>query len=381
MRQFPRLESFLASALLPVALCFAALVAMLAATPVAAQRGGGSSSIPGSGNSPASLQVFSIRGRVVDSRSHAQIEGVRVELRGYTGSTVGTALTRVGGDFEFHNLSPGSFELMAQQAGFHTATLRIDLTNISILGVTVELESTSDPSSANPGAPPVSARDLAIPRKAHEALEKGLALQYEKSDYPGSIKQFERAMHAYPDYYEAETEVGIAYLRLKNNENAEQALRKAVEISKEKYSDALFWLATLLNDTRRFADAEPFARKGVELDANSWETNAELARSLLGQNHPREAEESALAASKLQPDNALLYLNPREHSQPRRKCPRADRGFEQLSPARPHGTHGGSGPRPTEAIAAGIAGCAKCFAASGPDGGVSGAAQRRAHEI
>ena len=304
MRQFPRLDSSLAAALLTVAISFTTLLP----SPVAAQRGGGSNSRPGSGDSTASLQVFSIRGRVVDSRSHAQLESVRVELRGYTGSTVGTALTRVGGDFEFQNLSPGSFELIAQQAGFHTATLRVDLTNMSILGVTVELESTSDPSSAIPGAPPVSARDLAIPRKAHEAMEKGLALQYEKSDYPGSIKQFERAMHAYPDYYEAETEVGIAYLRLKNNDSAEQALRKAVEISKEKYSDALFWLATLLNDTRRFADAEPFARKGVELDANSWETNAELARSLLGQNHPREAEENALAASKLQPDNALLYL-------------------------------------------------------------------------
>jgi tetratricopeptide (TPR) repeat protein len=90
--------------------------------------------------------------------------------------------------------------------------------------------------------------------------------------------------------------------------SAEPALRKAVELSREQYLDALCWLATLLNDSRRFTEAEPLARKALEQDSSSWQANAELARSLLGLNNPAEAKQRALAASKLQPDNSSLYL-------------------------------------------------------------------------
>ena len=139
-------------------------------------------------------------------------------------------------------------------------------------------------------------------------MQKGMDLLYGKSDYQGSIKQFERAIQEYPDYYEAQTQIGVAYLHLKNSASAEQALRKSMELSQEHYVDAFFWLATLLSDTGRFADAEPVARKSVELDPNSWQANAELARALLGLNRAAEAEKSALAASKLRPENAMLYL-------------------------------------------------------------------------
>jgi len=113
-------------------------------------------------------------------------------------------------------------------------------------------------------------------------MVKGLTLLYQKSNYQVGIKQFERAVRDYPEYYEAYTQIGIAYLHMGNTASAEIALRKAVELSREQYSDASAWLATLLNDKRRFVEAEPLARKALELDPNSWHANAELARSLLG---------------------------------------------------------------------------------------------------
>jgi tetratricopeptide (TPR) repeat protein len=79
-------------------------------------------------------------------------------------------------------------------------------------------------------------------------------------------------------------------------------------VSKEKYADAFFWLASMRSDQQNFADAEPLARKSVELNPNSWQANSELARALIGLNRPAEAEKSAQAALKLRPDNALLYL-------------------------------------------------------------------------
>ena len=45
-------------------------------------------------------------------------------------------------------------------------------------------------------------RDLSIPQKARDAMNKGMVLLYQKSDYPGSIKEFERAIKIFPNYYE-----------------------------------------------------------------------------------------------------------------------------------------------------------------------------------
>jgi tetratricopeptide (TPR) repeat protein len=245
---------------------------------------------------------------VVDSDNHTQIEGVRVELRAFTGATVGTVFTRGAGDFEFLNVGTGSYEVIVQQAGYHTASQRLDV-NSSVFGLFVELHpNAAIASSPTPRPSTVSARELSIPRKAHDAMEKGVSLMQGKSDFQGGIKQFDRAIQAYPDYYEAYTQLGIAYLHTGNAGGAEQALRKALELSQEHYIDALFWTATMFNDHQRFIDAEVLARKGVELDSNSWQANTELARALLGLDRAAEAEKSAVTASKLRPNNPLLYL-------------------------------------------------------------------------
>jgi tetratricopeptide (TPR) repeat protein len=243
----------------------------------------------------------------MDAEQRAQIEGARVELRSFTGATIGTMFTREGGNFEFLDLTAGVYDIMVQQTGYHTVTLRLGV-NDSILGLTVDLHPDIATRTVTPGPSSVSARELSIPQKAREAMNKGLVLMNEKSNYLGSVKQFERAIQAYPEYYEAYTQIGIAYLRRGDNGSAEPALRKAMELSGFHYIDALFWMATLLNDTRRFVDAEAVAREVLEMDSDCWQANAELARALLGLNRPAEAEKNALAASKSQPGNAMLYL-------------------------------------------------------------------------
>lgn len=243
----------------------------------------------------------------MDAEQRAQIVGARVELRSFTGATIGTMFTREGGNFEFLDLTAGTYDIMVQQAGYHTVTLRLGL-NDSILGLTIDLHPDITTTTVAPGPSSVSARELSIPQKARDAMDKGLVLMNEKSNYLGSVKQFERAIQAYPEYYEAYTQIGIAYLRRGDYVSAEPALRKAMEVSEFHYTDALFWMATLLNDTRRFVDAEALAREALELNSECWQANAELARSLLGLNRPAEAEKNALAASKSQPDDAMLYL-------------------------------------------------------------------------
>jgi tetratricopeptide (TPR) repeat protein len=192
-------------------------------------------------------------------------------------------------------------------SGYQPSQQRVDIQG-NMSGVTIELRPIPTVSGVPLGKGTISKRELSIPHNAHDAMQKGLTLLNQKSDYQGSVKQFLRAVQEYPDYYEAYTEMGVAYIRSGDTANAETSLRKALDLSEQHYGEALYWLALLLSNTGKFADAEPMARKAVELDANSWQANSELARALDGLGRASDAEASALTAVTLRPDNANLRL-------------------------------------------------------------------------
>jgi Flp pilus assembly protein TadD len=133
-------------------------------------------------------------------------------------------------------------------------------------------------------------------------------LLYQKSDYPGSLKQFQRAVDAFPNYYEALAQMGLAYMRMKDTAHAEQSLRKSIEVSQGHYADAFSLLAVLFASGKDFANAEREARKATGLDPNSWHAQSELAQALLGLGRAAEAEPYAETAVKLQPENPTIYL-------------------------------------------------------------------------
>ena len=249
-------------------------------------------------------RYFSISGTVADQQSGLRLDGVRVDLQSFTSGVVATTFTSEG-NFRFDNLRSGTYDLTFNESGYQEAYQHLELSG-PIFGMTVSLRSLNE---AAPGsAPTVSVRDLSIPQKAREDMNKGMALLYQKSDYPGSIKEFERAIKAFPNYYEAYAQIGLAYMDMKDAEHAEEALRQSIVLSKEHYPDAFFLLAALFSTERRFADAEPLARKAVDLAPGSWHAQSEMARALLGQERPEDAEKYAQAAAKLQPDNPMLWL-------------------------------------------------------------------------
>jgi hypothetical protein len=283
-------------------------IVFLAAMPVAAQRPGvPPTTRPNTGIGTSQTQGSTVSGEVSDAQSHTTINGVRVELRSFGGGSVSTGSTSGNGNFELHNVPNGAYTLVVEEMGYQSAQQQVEVRG-DIHGLSIELRPNPTVGVVHSGSPTVSARELAIPRKAHDAMQKGLTLLNGKSNFQGSIKEFENAIHEYPDYYEAYTEEGVAYVKLGDTTNAERVLRKALDMSDQHYEDALYWLAVLMSNSQKFADAEPLARKAVELDANSWQANSELARALDGLGRPEEAETSALAAIKLRPDNANLHL-------------------------------------------------------------------------
>jgi len=253
-------------------------------------------------------RTFSVNGMVWDASNNARLDQVRLELLSSGGAVVETIFTSTNGTFQFSNIGPGTYTLSADKVGYKTVSQKVDVFN-SVYGVQVELAKSPDAETpVNNGPNTVSVRDLSIPRKARDDMEKGMALLYGQSEYRGSLKAFEKATQEYPDYYEAYAQMGVAYVKLADTVNAEKAFRKSIEVSHERYPDAYVGLAELFLNAHRFTDAESLARKAVEIDSNSWQANSQLARALIELQRPSEAEKSALAAVKLKPDDATLYL-------------------------------------------------------------------------
>ncbi len=100
----------------------------------------------------------------------------------------------------------------------------------------------------------------------------------------------------------------LAYMRLGQAAQAEQAFQKAIDLSQGRYPEALFGLASLLSNHQRFSEAEPLVRRGLELDGSSWYGQFELARALMGLNRVEPAQKIAEEARKHNPDYPLLHL-------------------------------------------------------------------------
>ncbi len=252
-------------------------------------------------------RTFYIRGALRTADEGRPIEMVRVDLKRLTGEIVGTTFSRSMGEFEFGGLPNGVYYVVVEEKGYEPVRESVEIFNTARAGVLIFLKRNVVLGPSEPGQI-VSAHELTIPRRAREAVQKGMARLYEKQDPKGSLNHFQRAVAEVPSYYEAYLQMGVAYMRLGQAAEAEQAVRKSIELSEGRYSEAHFALAQLLSNTDRFAEAEPVARRGVELDGNTWQGHYELARALVGLNRLDAAEKSAREAKTRKPDLAVVYL-------------------------------------------------------------------------
>jgi tetratricopeptide (TPR) repeat protein len=255
----------------------------------------------------ATRTTYGIVGTVRDDHDQHEMENIRVDLKQATGIPINTTFTRGNGEFEFSGLSSGNYivEIMVQDYEPYRETFT--LFNSSRRGMSIFLRRPMTVVSTNSSGA-ISAHELSVPHKAHDEFEKGLTLLYSKSDYRGAITEFQRAIKDFPNFYEAYAQEGNAYSYLGEVGPAEGAMRKSIELSSSRYPDAFFLLSELLNNTKRYSEAEALSRQGVALDASSWHGHFEMARALTALKRPEEAQKSAIQARDLKPDNPPVYL-------------------------------------------------------------------------
>jgi len=258
-------------------------------------------------NRTTSRPVYEIDGFVRDDTDEHPMENIRVDLKQGSGIPVTTAFTRSNGDFQFTGLASGTYIVEVQLPDYDTARETVSVYNSSVQGVNISLTRPIKLGGSTNDAT-ISAHQLSVPHKAHEEFDKGMMLFYRKSDFQGAIEQFERAIKDFPTYYEAYEQKGNAYIRLAEMAPAEEALRKSVELSSRLYSEALLDLSGLLSVTKRYAEAETFARNAISVAPSTWRGPFNLAVALQGLERMEDAEKSATQARDMKPDNPPVYL-------------------------------------------------------------------------
>ena len=249
---------------------------------------------------------YTVTGAVREEEGDRPMEAVQVDLCTLTAGVAAFTFTSSNGNFAFSDVPPGAYYLMVQERGYEPLRLELNLSR-QAQGLEISLRRLVSPDQV-PAAGLVSKRDLSIPRRAREAMERGLSLLHEKSDYGGSLSQFQRAVREYPQYYEAYAQMGVAYMDLGETAKSEQMLRTSIDMSGREYADALFLLAGVYSTQKRYAEAEPVAREAVKLDPDSWQANHELARALHGLDQGAAAEASALQALRVEPRSPQTLL-------------------------------------------------------------------------
>jgi len=216
-----------------------------------------------------------------------------------------TAQTGSDGEFQFNGLRQGTYILTVHEPGYELIQETVRVSGMEP-GIMLSLTKSGAPPSGQAGDT-VSVRELSIPENARKEFLKGVQRR-EKHDPAGSLPHFQRAIAAFPSYYEAYLQMGFAYNSLGKPEETEKAVRAAVELSSENFADADFALSELLGEENKFGDAEKAARHGVELKPASYVGHFLLGQALYGLHRFKEAEASARKVLSLKRDFAAVHL-------------------------------------------------------------------------
>jgi Flp pilus assembly protein TadD len=250
----------------------------------------------------------SISGNVQDTQNNG-LKDVRVELTDANGVVISSAYTGPSGHFEFPNLSPGTYTLVAT-SGLQQASERVDASNFSN-SVNVRLQGQGKPTDGVEGDS-ISIAQYRVPakareayRKAHEAVEKG------KMD--DAHKHLAKALELCPNYAEALTLRGVLALNQQDSQAAIADVDKAIQAD-GNYAIAYLVMGSALNMQGKFDEAIRSLQRGQSLAPNYWQGYFEMGKSYIGKAKYPDALRQLERAQSLAPGDYPLISLLRAHA-------------------------------------------------------------------
>jgi len=285
---YPRDRAFLRSLLFPAVLVIAAQV------------------------SPAQITTDEerdprIRGTVLLESENRPAPGVEVVVKRLPEGPAIHVLTNDEGAFDVIGLSPGDYEVFAEESGHESTRARATPSpGDATTPLRIYLRPRNQAHRDAPGNS-VSVRELQIPEKARSAYQKGIR-SLSDNDPETSVGYLQKAIAAFPDYYEAYYSLGVAQRRLHLDAEAIDAFQKAIDASGGSCSVAEFAMGVMLAQSHKLAEAEKELRRALEQDANYAKGYLYLSVVLYQMDRLDEAERNALEAERRKPELSMVYL-------------------------------------------------------------------------
>lgn len=265
-------------------------------------------------------QAFEVNGEVRLGETNVSAVSIPVRLERFSGGLIDQIVTDNRGRFRFPNLQRGYYKVIINAPGYRPAQQDADLQVVARVYLIFEL--TSDATKNSSGLPVFAdVIDARVPGPAREAFNSGRTALTKKS-YREAVGHFERAVFAFTNFFEAQLLLGIAFMDLKEWDNAEKALLRAVEIKPDNGS-AKIYLGEVYWRQKRYSDAEPTLREGLKLDEKSWHGHFTLGRLYWDMGEVAKAGgpigmtlqlKPELAEAHLLAGNILLRVNQRERA-------------------------------------------------------------------
>jgi tetratricopeptide (TPR) repeat protein len=252
-------------------------------------------------------QPVSLTGTIYSESSKRPVQQAAVHLCDAGGNSIEQTITTDSGEFTFRQIRRSEYILTVDAAGYQSYTLHVDLSFTSDRGVSIYLDpNPRDPAIASRAAS-VSAHEMSMPQNARELMASGEKSLYTNKNPKEALAEFQHAVSIAPGFYEAYYQMGMAYLTLAKRDEAERSFRKSVEVSNDKYGEAVIGLASFLIDAGDLVQSETMTRHGLELSPNAWFGYYQLGRILFTQNKVADAQKSAEQARSLAPNAAIVY--------------------------------------------------------------------------
>jgi tetratricopeptide (TPR) repeat protein len=244
-----------------------------------------------------------ISGTVLLEADKRPASQVAVKLKSRVAGVFRSVLTDFEGHFRVQNLPRGTYDIAVEEEGYEAAQTSAQLDGPSAkLVVYLKGRSALIRQSYT-----VSVRELKIPGRAQDEFQKGLQ-RLAKNDPAGSLSHFTKASQAFPGYFEAYYNMGVAEMTLGHKDEAIRAFQTAIDLSGGRYATAEFGYGYLLCQEGRPVEAEKIVRRGLEVEDASPQGYVILGQALKQLNRLDEAEKSAHEALLRNPNYAGAYL-------------------------------------------------------------------------
>lgn len=236
-------------------------------------------------NTHASQSDLTIRVHLANEQSPPH--PVEVELMSLSGVPVTQAFTHGDGKAEFQAVSEGTYRVRVSGSGYVTLVtepftiLHNEHMHTESVHLTVKPDAEEKPNKL------ISAKELQIPEKARNLLEKAVQ-QFDSGAADDAIQSLRSALAMYPPYPQAYNNLGIVLISKDDLQGAMDAFQNALKVD-EKFVPALVNVARLEMRQHDLAKAQDALEKALTSEPLNPEALTMLANVQFYQGHYAEA--------------------------------------------------------------------------------------------